>query len=140
MKRKISKKTASMPRSSILDIHIRILVRRHRRAKMGLDPSGPGPSFRFSLCQVLEGSRDLAQEQLGQRQEPSWNQLLRDLKDFGKSLKKLPAGGKIEMLAAGNKSNESFRRIHHGQAGQLGHKAAKRLARRFPKHEKSRSA
>ena len=140
MKRKTSEKTPNMPRTSILDIHIRIWIRRHRRAKVGLDPSGHDPSFQLTLQQVLEGSRNLAKERLGRKREPTWNQLLCDLKAFGESFKTLPKDGKIEMLTVGSGGNGSLRRIRPSEIGLLGFKAGRNLVHKLSKQRKPRLA
>jgi len=76
--------------SHIPDSLVRIEVRRFRRARLGLDPSGPSPNFRLTLLHVLEGSRRLALERLGRRRkrEPSLGELLDELLKFGESFRK----------------------------------------------------
>ena len=133
-------KRAGSVRSSINISLIRIEVRRWKRARLGLDPSGPGPSFELTLHQILEGSRELAKERLGHKKEPTWLGLLNEHMALCQALKNLPKDGKIEMLTVGSKGNGSLRRVRPGQIGRLGSKAASNLVRHFPKSRKSRSA
>jgi len=89
---------------------IPIEVRRWRRARLGLDPSGHGPNFELTLPQILEGSRQLALERLGKKKtkrsknevtetpEISWDELLRKLKAFGESCKSHVRQPKVRMV------------------------------------------